>query len=1077
MAEYSVELQALAARLAGGPAFLIIGSGSNVDELASVAGYAWSGVYSSAVERYVADSLRTEWRTVVSSRGMSMNPSRSRTELQVCYLFGGQHLPADEQPPADAFEEADARIRAIQELSRLTSETVTPRGVIVIDGWAQEDRLAPSDLMPALRALGQGQAHLFSADRWAQDPYVSKLVSTGQLVTHADSLADSLAVLQDVGAVKTAAPGGVDRGYDHVIALGDGFAEIDIHTWNQIRRSARPIDLELLTPPVFSSAAARYQEFRAFAGAPEGSPRWRGIAAGMNLTRDFEVTLRERASKALLERERPDPIVVTGQTATGKSVALAALSMALAKAGDFAVLHQSRRTVRLSLDDVDLYANWAEERGAKGTVLVWDGMVNPREYETFARQLHNRGRKVLIVGSAYRTDENLDEATDSTVILAPAELSDTESSSLIELLASFEIPATRPAGVLDASFLAFLYHALPETEHSLRQGLALEMRAAEKGMARLVRARGSDASPESRLTAMAAALQAAGVELADLSLESNDDTPLAEQRFGERSSIQRVTTLVLVAGRHGIPVPIDLALRVLGREGSQSIRDALIAFDILREIEDDSGDFYLGARSHLEAELLAQHDIPLDVEIEVIAEAIDNVRITEGFVDGADEVQFLVSLLERIGPNSRNPRYRPRFSEVADRLRLRREERGRAHPRLVLQESAFVRDFVHYQQNTGQGEPADRVRALEFNTDVLHEALASDDLRGMLRVSLHVELAATLGAIVHEFKNDDGLELPTSLTHSLDEILQAVQDARAVDPRNLHPVDVLAWSTRDAIATGALDPAQRLDRLASAVAALESIDTTGLSESGQAKVDMRLTELHTLLGNDDEVWERLKSLEANQDPSATYFLAKFEAAAGPTGRELALARLWEAAPHVQRDWRCAQLLLELGWEQLTGSPLLRGERSRLHLSKVTVDGLAQIAVALREADLPDRYKFLFVQAIASFGLGNYADATKLFREIEGSTRQLNRRIHTVVVLTDEQGEPLIYSGRVETDRGGWGRVYVEELGTSIWFETRLFSASQDFVRNQRLPGFIIGFKLTRGAVAEPRTMLRDRPRA
>lgn len=1076
MGEYTVELEALAARLAGGPAFLIIGPGPDTDEIASVATYAWSGVYATGVEKTIADALRTDWRTVVSSRAMSMSPSRSRTELQVCYLFGGRHLPADEQPPADAFEEADARIRAIQELSRLTSETVTPRGVLVIDGWAPGDRLGSADLMPALRTLGQGQAHLFSADRWAQDPYVSKLASTGQLVTHAESLADSLASMEAVGAVKMAAPAGRERGYEHVIALGAGFAEIDVHIWNQIRRSARPVDLEILTPPVFSSTAARYQEFRAFAGAPEGSPRWRGIAAGMNLSRDFEADLQARATKVLLERERPNPIVLTGQTATGKSIALAALAMAMAKEGDFAVLHQSRRTVRPSVDDVDLYANWAEERGAKGTVFIWDGMVHPREYETFARQLHNRGRKVLVVGSAYKTDENLEEAADSAVVVAAAALSDSEAGRLVDLLASFEIPATRPTGALDASFLAFLYHTLPETEYSLRQGLALEMRAAEKGMAKLVRARGAEASPESRLTAMAAALQAAGLELADLSLESNDETPLAEQSFGERSSIQRVTTLVLVAGRHGIPVPIDLALRILGREGSQSIRDALVAFDILREIDDDSGDFYLGVRSHLEAELLAQHDIPLDVEIEVIAEAIDNVRIIEGFVDGADEVQFLVSLLERIGPNSRNLKYRPYFREVADRLRLRREGRGRAHPRLVLQESAFVRDFVHYQQSTGQGDPADRVRALEFNTDVLHDALASDDLRGMLRVSLHVELAATLGAIVHEFKNDDGLELPTSLTHSLDEILKAVLDARAVDPRNLHPVDVLAWSTRDAIETGVLDPAQRLDRLASAVAALESIDLVGLSESAQAKVDMRLSELQALLGNDNEAWQRLQSLEANQDPSATYFLAKFEAANGTEGPEIALQRLWSAPPHVQRDWRCAQLLLELAWEKITGFRLLRGERSRLHLSPAVVDGLSRIAVTLRDAELPDRYKLLFVEAVASFAMENYADAKNLFREVEGLTRQLSRRIHTVLVLADEQGEPLLYSGRVETDRGGWGRVFVEELGTSVWFETRLFSASQDFVRNQRLPGFIIGFKLTRGAVAEPRTMLRERPR-
>ena len=71
-----------------------------------------------------------------------------------------------------------------------------------------------------------------------------------------------------------------------------------------------------------------------------------------------------------------------------------------------------------SFDDIDMYAAWAEDNGAKATLLIWDGMVHPGEYEALARQLRNRGRKVLIVGSAYVTDSD-----SSHLIDAPAELS------------------------------------------------------------------------------------------------------------------------------------------------------------------------------------------------------------------------------------------------------------------------------------------------------------------------------------------------------------------------------------------------------------------------------------------------------------------------------------------------------------------------------------------------------------------------------------------------------------------------------------------------------------------------------
>jgi TolA-binding protein len=1074
MHQQSPDLRGFAARLAGGPAFLILGGIAQLSTDSPSATYRWSGVYTSKTTKAVADGLRTKWRTVSSVGAMSATASRSQTDLQVCYLFGGEHLPDNDRPPTNVLQEADSRIRALQELTRLASETITPRGTVVIDGWKSGDKLVSPELVPALRQLGPGQAHLFSATAWSDDPYIKSLAATGQLVLHDETLDEALTALADTGAVKLDTPASGAGGTQHVIALGNEFVEIDIHTWNQIRRSARPVDLELLTPPVFSSDAARYQEFRNFAGAPEGSPRWRGIAAGMNVARDFELALLNAVTELLQEQGLPDPVVLTGQTATGKSVAMATLAMNLARQGEYAVLHQSRRTVRPSFDDVDMYAGWAEERGAKGTILIWDGMVHSGEYEALARQLHNRGRKVLIIGSAYVTSSDSTDLNSSLLIPAPAELSKGESARLLVLLKSFGINFAAPKAALDSSFLAFLYHTLPDTEFALRQGLSYEMRAAEKGMEKLVRERGSEATPESRVTAMAAALQAAGVALPDLLPDpGTDEKPLNEQTFGERSSIQRVTTLVIVAGRHGVPVPIDLALRILGREGSQSIRDALRTFDIIREVDDDSGEYFLAARSHLEAELLAQHEVPLEVEIEVLTEAIRNVRIVDGYAGGADEVQFIVSLLERIGPNSLASKYKPFFLEVSDALRDRREDSGKAHPRLVLQESTFARAYVHWQQEVQQESPVDRISRLEHNSDLLNGVLADTNLRGMMRLSLTVELASTLGAIMHEVQKDGTSSQAFNLVGRLDDILQAVMDARAIDPSNLRPVDVLAWSTRDAILTEALSPEERLDRLANAVAMIESIDRAGLNDKQRAQLDMRLTQLQQLLGNDDAVWQRLKSLEVNADPAATYFLAKFEAEGGPAGERAALDRLWAAPPATQQDWRCAQLLLELTWKDLTGGRLLQGERVAIHLSDETLRKLLRLAMSLHDADLPDRYKLLFVQALAYFVLGNYSEAGSTFREVEFLTRQLARRIYTVVVLADESGKPVVHTGRIESVGGNWGKVRVEELATTIWFEPRLFSASQEFARNQQLPGFIVGFKLSRGAVAEPRSMIRE----
>ncbi|MEV6527850.1 hypothetical protein AB0M43_38610 [Longispora sp. NPDC051575] len=1071
MPEPVPDLQGFAARLANGPAFLIIGQSANRGE-SPAAEYRWGGIYTTRTDAAVAGQFRTNWRTVMPVGAMSSTPSRSQTALEVRYLLGGQDLPESERPPTNPLQMADSRMLCVQELVRLVTETVTPRGVIVIEGWAPGDDLAVTDLVPALRSLGPGQVHLFSGQAWAADPFVSSLVSTGQLVLHSESLDDAVSRLAEAGSLTIGSPAGPGRGSQHVIAIGDGFVEIDIHTWNQIRRSARPVDLDLLTPPVFSSEAARYQEFRSFAGATEGSPRWRGIAAGMNIRRDFEEDLAERVVEALREPDLLTPLVLVGQSTTGKSVALAALAMELARGGEWAVLHQSRRTVRPSLDDIDMYATWAEGRGAKGTVLVWDGMVDPDEYAALLRQLRSRGRKVLIIGSGYATQHRNFLSVD-----APAELTENELTQLLGQLKSFGIEVSAPKAALDSSFLAFLYRTLPDSHFNLTRGLAHEMRAAEKGMEKLVRERGREASQGERLTAMAAALQAAGIDLADmLPRPTAGEKPLIEQTFGERSPIQKVTALVLVATRHGVPVPIDLALRILGREGSQNILDVLNSFDIIRDIEDDNGEYFLTIRSHLEAELLARHEISLEVEIEVITEVIRNIRVSESYAGVTDEASFVVSLLERISPKTQDSRYKPHYGEISKAFADRRAETGRLHSRLVLQESIFVRGFAHWRQGRGDGTLEERIADLEYNRDLLEEKLSDNSVKGMMRLLLMVELASTLGAITYEISASPQFAA-AGVGGRLDDILKAVLQARAIDPGNLYPIDVLAWSTRDAIKTNALSPHERLDHLTNAVAMLDSVDRMPLSEAQRAKLDGRGVELNRLLADDAALWANMRSLERNADPAAIYLLAKFRAGDGPAGEAHALARLQQAPPETRRDWRCAQLLLELTWKKITGQRLLHDGRTPVHFSQADLDTLLGLAADFRDTELPDRYKVTFVEALALFGSGKYAEAKLVFREVEQMTRHLPRRIHTQLLLGDESGAPRIFTGRVEwaDDRGG--EVWVDELSTKVYFEPRFFSASQQLARNQPLPAFMIGFKLTRGPVAEARTLYREtRPR-
>lgn len=57
-----------------------------------------------APDAAVAARFRADWRTIVPVSAMSSTPSRSQTELETCYLFGGQDLPEAQRPPTDPLQ-------------------------------------------------------------------------------------------------------------------------------------------------------------------------------------------------------------------------------------------------------------------------------------------------------------------------------------------------------------------------------------------------------------------------------------------------------------------------------------------------------------------------------------------------------------------------------------------------------------------------------------------------------------------------------------------------------------------------------------------------------------------------------------------------------------------------------------------------------------------------------------------------------------------------------------------------------------------------------------------------------------
>lgn len=1042
--------------------------------LSEIAAYPWNGVFTSRIDSALPGVFSTDWRRVVPTAQAQLGRHpRSTTELQLRYLFGGVALPEDERPPADVIQEVETRARAVETLNTLADTLVTPRGLVVIEGYRAEDWLTPQELFTFVSRLQPGQAHMFStSDTLREDRFVRAAVDRGTLVLHRGPFAALLSELEAAGQLR---PGMMDRDGRNLrfIPVRNGFADVDTSTWNRIIGAARPIDAELLEPFTSASSALRYQRFRNFLGASEGTPSWKAVASGYNLRRDFEADLLRRVQANLDELAFPEPIIVGGQTATGKSVALCALAQDVARAGQAAVLHRSRRGDQPTLADIDAFAAWADEHCELPTLLVWDGMANLDEYYTLQRRLRSRGRRVLIVGSSY-----LSPAAGKNIVRADAILSGSEITRAKDWLSGFDVPMPSETGLaMDSSFLAFLYRVLPDTERGLRRGLTREMRAAESGLEALSQVATSSERP--RLGAVAQALEAAGFNIDALMPADHPHGDLADLSFEARSSSEQLTSMVLVAGRRGLRMPLELPLRILGREGSSRITELVRNFDILRWTESDSGSQYLGARTRLEAELLAKEDLTVRTEVGVVTQLIENLRPAASRW-GGEEVQFIVDLMDGMGPQSpESSRYAQHYLELARAFRHLRTTRDQAHPRLVLLETNLTREYVYWAQTHNEGSSEERIDLLRELQTLLEVTLEDSDATPRTRMHLLVELASADGAQVFEL-SQMGTEVDaTEISVLMDGVTRAALSARALDPENVYPVDVVAWTTKRAVESGVLPEDVRVDLLANAQASLDSIDPGTLSPPQRATYNQRQVDMSRLLNDRVMETEHLAALMENGDPAAYYFLARSSSASSGEGMRVAVQTLLEAPIDVRADWRCSRLLLDLFWELKTGKRFLRGERQTPAFTEGDWNECLRVADSIPSTGDFDRYRLNFLRGLSLFHLGSYRASEEVFRALDEESQDLSSRVISAHLASDAAGNAKIFTGRVNwaSQDGRRGTAWVDQLSIQVPFIPLRFSMSDFRKKGDVLPTFHIAFNM-RGALADPiRAMQRVERRA
>ena len=1013
------------------------------DWLESLSTFPWSSIFASAIDPIWLPVFRNEWREVAAVFDDEYFPRdpRNRRVLHSTFLFGSLDQTEPKQSAPISRFEFIARLQVARNLAQRLPDTLTPLGVLAIEGYqAYKDWFSFTDFYPILQSLEPGQVHLFSvSDELEKDEIVSELARTGKLETHPEGLAWALERGIQLGFVRP----------ESLLDLGDGSKRVTLRhrsipisreVWNRISNSGTLIDDRALAPPPPISKEALYWEFRRFLFESGTKPPWSGFGRGLAFRRAFEDGLHDVVLKQLgLESPTDQPIIVHGQTGTGKTVALANLAYTVAKSGAYPVIFVERRTQRPVDSDIDECCRWLEDHGAEATLIIWDGMGQQGDYHELQGYLASRGRKALVVGSSYKLN-----MTNDHLVEVPDRLNAEEAVQFADFLDGLGIHLTElhrdELERRDPSYLVALYRHLAPARPQITTGVIRELEQLESELLDAVR---SFQPYNTGSGSLAAALLSAG--LIDQSrvdqLHPETDPQIGADRIGE------LIDIVNVPGRFGLNIPVELLSRAWEQPDFSQIAKILRECDLFHAFEDSAGRVVVGPRHPLEAQLIVQSRIgTVQGEAAIVSRILKAMRSSAWGADENDEISFVIELLRAVGPQgNERVRFAAQFRSLSEAISEARESRNIRSPRLMLQEANLLREWVTNMSQQGN-RPEETSEVLGQAQSILRDALdllMDNPRQWRLRTFIATELASTLGSATV-----DSINIGASnrvVQESFEQVLDAVQAARSIDVSTYSPVDVLVWSTLALSQPGIVDENIRTEAIVDALDALETVDEDLLDGRNREQFHRRRFEIGELLGNQDLSESAFQSLIAIGSSAGFYIRAR-EIAQGihvPAGRGSKDGESYRAAweylennrDHITNDARCLNLLLNNWWISKTGHRLFDDERVVLPFRDDEWSYTLQLVRELRALESHRDLALSLLEAIALFHMGRFPAALHLFREVEAESYRVpgRRRIFRSFLASEAGGSPKAYHGTVRhvEPRGHRAQVFVDEIGQHL----------------------------------------------
>ena len=1015
----------------------------------------WNGVLTSSVEYFVETIFQLERRNVQPVyRYSSELPYnfKSKQILHLSYLYGCLNQIQEEyRPPLSEFDLPLYKSSAGLLLNQINKEFFTPLGCLIVDGYNFfNDWVTDETFFSICSRLSEEQVYYFGfKDEYLENRYIRRLVDKKIIIPLKTSLAKFIEECEERNLLSENEDVSTN---DIIISVNNKRCKLTKNKYNKISRSCQILD-------DFSFDIEDYIEaekntlFSDFLYNSSIKPVWYAYKYGMNIEREFELEAYNKIN-ALLQKGglSQKPIIIYGQTGTGKSVSMAHLAYRIKKNNKYPVLYIDGRVNEVIYTDILEFCEWCDDTKI---VVFWDSSTHGKEYGKYKElndYLASKGKKAVIVGTSYSIDENIKNTFNAEFIEAPVKIEKEEISRFHIVYKKF---MKHDLNLLwheeyDNNFLVSLYRLMPNSNYGIRKRLLNELDVETVDLSTIVVLQECE-------TTMMKLLRKCGVPIFSQK----------EQRENCTVNIKKIIKIVSVIGQFGISVPFDIVFRVLEGEISYYVGMLLEKIDFLHVETDINGEINIFPRTSLEAQIVTNSSyVNVEERVFLIQEIINLVS--------RKELRFLVELLKAIGPNGDDDTkiYAPFYPQLAASVGELRDKKGVYNAASILQETSYIREYFKDSpleiKQKYIGKLKDSQKLLEEELKRLEAKKMGAGERNIYGKML-IELSSSIGAELKFYCESKASISTIKQTYKL--LDKYLSHAIIYSPDPYYPIDIWAWAIDEILQLDNIDEDEKTELVGKIVSLFEKVSTENPEVINRIDYNRRLVSIDSLENKQelkDEAFERL--LEMKSDVGiylrARKYIKNISFSSKLSNRDIRSVK--NAIQYIQNEkfseivntsTKLLFMLFRLNWVAVTGEGLFFSEKSLLPFSREQWNVLYSILKRITELSDDISAPIAYLLGICEFHLG--MDLTAGYERLRNLTDSMATRRPILYYIASDMNQvdlPRAYSGEFKYADKEKGRstFYIKDLRKNVYYYNREF-INRGAEKDEKFDNIHLGF--------------------